>query len=299
VLDSVEVLDKSGRDVHGGIKMAAAQTVAKRRDEEETSLRVDEIVSLPIDEVFARLNTSQSGLTSQEVENRLKIYGHNELAKRKRRSGFVELLRHFRNPLVLILLIAGLISGFTGDVTDATIIFSIIVVSVVLDVYQESKAENAAEALQERVATTATVIRDSVKKEVKLSEIVPGDVVVLSAGDIVPADARVIVAKDLFVNQSALTGESFPVEKTPEPLKAKSAKTEDVVNSLEGLTIQSPIGPITMRACDNRAITPVFWGQIASLPNYPFPVMKDLFTISATEIAPTCEEIAELRKARK
>lgn len=95
---------------------------------------------------------------------------------------------------------------------------------------------------------------------------------------------------------SGYTGARFIIESM---LKAKSAKTEDVVNSLEGLTIQSASGPITMRACDHRVITPVFWGQIASLPNYPFPVMKDLFTISATEIAPTCEEIAELRKARK
>ena len=80
--------------------MKVARIVAERRDEEKTSLSVDEILSLPIDDVLARLNTSQSGLTSQEVENRLEIYGHNELAKRKRRTGLVELLYHLRNPLV-------------------------------------------------------------------------------------------------------------------------------------------------------------------------------------------------------
>jgi len=158
------------------------------------------------------------------VENRLETYGPNEFAKRRERSSLAELLYHLRNPLVLILLLAGLISGFTGDVTDATIIFSIIVVSVVLDVYQESKAENAAEALKERVATTATVLRDSVKREVKISEIVPGDVIFLSAGDMVPADARLMSAKDLDLDQSALTGESFPVEKTSAPLKVKTAE---------------------------------------------------------------------------
>jgi Mg2+-importing ATPase len=189
----------------------------KKDDEsnaEQTSLSAEEILNLPIGDIFAKLNTSQSGLTSQEAENRLKTYGPNELARRRRRTGFFELLIHFRDPLVLILLIAGLISGFTGEVTDATIIFLIVVASVAFDVYQETKAQNAAEALRKRVATTATVLRDSAKKEVVLSEVVPGDIVYLSAGDMVPADARLINVKDLNINQAALTGESLPVEKT-------------------------------------------------------------------------------------
>jgi len=192
----------------------------------------EELLSQPIDQLFASLKTSESGLTSQEVENRLKIYGYNELAKRKKRTGVVEFLFHLRNPLIFILLLAGLISGFVGDVVGASIIFSIVIISVVLDVYQESRAEKAAEMLKEKVATTATVLRDGVKKEVKLSEIVSGDIVYLSAGDIVPADARALTAKDLFVNQSALTGESFPVEKTAEPLKAKGAAITEWDNFL-------------------------------------------------------------------
>lgn len=115
---------------------------------------------------------------------------------------------------------------------NAAIILSIVFVSVVLDFYQESKAEEAVEMLQEKVTTTATVLRDSLKQEVALSQIVPGDIVHLSAGDMVPADARVIVAKDFFVNQSALTGESFPVEKTLAPLEAKGAVTTEWNNCL-------------------------------------------------------------------
>jgi len=171
----------------------------------------EELLDLPVEELLVRLNATQSGLTSQEAESRLRIYGYNEFAKRKRRTGIVEFLFHLRNPLIFILLLAGLISGFLGEIPNATIIFSIVLLSVGLDVYQESRAERAAEMLKEKVATTATVLRDDVKKEVKLSEVVPGDIVYLSAGDIAPADARVISAKDLFVNQSALTGESFPV----------------------------------------------------------------------------------------
>ena len=183
-----------------------------------------ELLTLPADQVLAQLKTSQSGLSSQEVQSRLATYGPNELAEKQKRTGFVEILYHLRNPLVLILLIAALISGFVGDVTDAIIIFFIVLLSIVLDVYQESKAQNAAEALKERVTTKATVLRDGVKQEVNLSEIVPGDIVYLIAGDLVPADCRLISAKDLNLNQSALTGEAFPVEKNAAPLSTVTSE---------------------------------------------------------------------------
>lgn len=82
-------------------------------------------------------------------------------------------------------------------------------------------------------------------------------------------------------------------------LKAKSAKTEEVINAMEGLTVETAIGPVTMRACDHQAMYPVFVGQIASLPGYPFPVMKDIMTVASEKLAPTCEEIRVLRKAGK
>jgi len=192
----------------------------------------EDLLGLPTDELFARLSTSQSGLTQRDAGNRLKTYGYNELAKRKRRTGVVEFLFHLRNPLIIILLLAGLISGFVGDLIGASLIFSIVILSVFLEVYQESRAEKAAEMLKEKVATTASVLRDGVKKEVKLSEIVPGDVVYLSAGDMVPADARAINTKDFFINQSSLTGESFPAEKTAEPLKEKGAAITEWSNCL-------------------------------------------------------------------
>ncbi len=184
-------------------------------------MSTEDLLSLPVDELLTRLKTSQSGLTSYEAENRLVVYGYNELAKRKEKTVIVEFLSHFRNPLVVILLLAGFVSGILGETINSAVIFSMVLLSVVLDMYQESKAEKAAEMLREKVTTTATVLRDGVKQEVKLSEIVPGDIIYLSAGDMVPADARTINAKDLFVNQSALTGESFPVEKTVMPSKTE------------------------------------------------------------------------------
>ncbi|MEM1555176.1 MAG: HAD-IC family P-type ATPase, partial [Desulfurococcaceae archaeon] len=181
---------------------------------------ISNVLTLPVDVLLDRLGSSLSGLSSEEVERRLKVFGYNEVARRRKRSLIIEFLYHFRNPLTIILLIAGLTSYLLGEHESAIIVFSIVVMSTLLDFYQEHKAERAAEMLRERVALTATVIRDGVKREVKISEIVPGDIILLSAGDVVPADARVITAKDLFVDQSALTGESFPVEKTPTPLKS-------------------------------------------------------------------------------
>lgn len=178
------------------------------------SATLEEILRLPTEEVLAKLDTSQSGLTSEEATNRIQTYGYNQLPQKKRRAGAVEFLYHLRNPLVFILLFAGLISGLIGKALDAGIIFAIVLISVVLDVYQETKAEKSAEMLKKRVVTTATVLRDGAKKEIPLSSLVPGDIIHLSAGDIVPADSRVISQKDLYVDQSGLTGESFPVEKT-------------------------------------------------------------------------------------
>jgi magnesium-transporting ATPase (P-type) len=191
----------------------------------------EEILFLPTEEVFARLGTSQSGLTSEEAKKRLEIYGYNEFAKKKR-TALAEFLSHFKSPLVIILLVAGVISAFLGELVNAIIISVIVLLSTLLLFYQESRAEKASEMLRKKVTTTATVLRDGEKKEVDLREIVPGDIIHLSAGDIVPADARVISAKDLFVNQSALTGESLPVEKTSDPLATREASITEWNNYL-------------------------------------------------------------------
>jgi len=195
-------------------------------------LSAEELLSLPIEELLPRLETSQSGMSSEEATKRLEVYGRNELARKKKRAAIIEFLMNFKSPLTIILLVAGSISGILQEYANMIIIFVIVFLSVILDYYQESKAEKAAEALKEKVTTTATVLRDSTKQEVKLPEIVPGDIIYLSAGDITPADARVISAKDLFVNQSSLTGESFPVEKTTAPVKMKDASISEWNNYL-------------------------------------------------------------------
>ena len=153
------------------------------------------------------------------MEKRLDTYGANEIAKKEKRSVIIEFASRFKSPMVIILIIAAIASAFLGESVNAIIIISIVLVSVILDFTQEFRAERAAEALKRRVSTTAATFRDGTKGEIPVSELVPGDVITLSAGDIVPADARVISARDFFVDQSALTGESFPSEKTGEALK--------------------------------------------------------------------------------
>ncbi|MEM2465625.1 MAG: cation-transporting P-type ATPase, partial [Candidatus Bathyarchaeia archaeon] len=127
----------------------------------EASLpNISDALTLPVDALLERLGSSLSGLSSGEVERRLEVFSYNEVAGRRKRSLIIEFLYHFRNPLVIILLIAGLTSYLLGDHESAIIVFSIVVMSTLLDFYQEHKAERAAEMLRERVALTATVIRD-------------------------------------------------------------------------------------------------------------------------------------------
>lgn len=180
---------------------------------EETTINAQEILSLQGTELLEKLGTSTVGLTKEEAEIRLEQYGANTVTGKGKTPIILGFLSHFKNPITLILLAAGILSGVLGDFTNLIIILVIVLISVTLDFTQEYRANRAAETLKKRVATTATVIRDGRKVEVDVTELVLGDIIALSAGDVVPADARVLNARDFFVDQSALTGESFPAEK--------------------------------------------------------------------------------------
>jgi Mg2+-importing ATPase len=170
--------------------------------------------------LFAQLQTSPQGLSSQEARQRLAQFGPNELVTTRRASVAVQLARHLASPLVLILLLAALVSAFLGELVNAAIIALIVSFSVALDFVQTYRSQQAAERLRAQVALTATALRDGAWVEVPRTTIVPGDIIQLAAGDLVPADARLIEARDLHVNQAALTGESLPVEKAPPPADA-------------------------------------------------------------------------------
>ena len=153
------------------------------------------------------------GLSQAEGLLRLAQFGQNRLRPAQQKAIALQFLQHFRNPLVLILLAASAVSALTGDVTGSLIIALIVLMSVTLDFVQAFRAGRAAERLALQVAVTATVLRDGKPVELPVFEVVPGDVVQLSAGDLIPADGHVLQANDFFVNQAQLTGEPYPVEK--------------------------------------------------------------------------------------
>jgi Mg2+-importing ATPase len=174
----------------------------------------DEPRFIPVDQLMETFHTSLQGLSSGEVESRRSTYGPNQVVREKRLAAIRQFADQLKNPLIIILLFAAVLSIFLGELVDALIIIIIVFLSVFIDFFQEYRAERAVELLKEKISTMATVTRGGTRQDVHLSELVPGDIIILSAGDIVPADARVLLARDFFVDQSALTGESFPVEKT-------------------------------------------------------------------------------------
>src|SRR3954454_3845336 len=169
----------------------------------------------PLADLSARLGATPAGLSSAEAAARQARYGPNLLRAARRQTFLLLALSRFRNPLVLLLVVAGVISALTGDATSAVIIVTMAVLSVMLDSVQEYRAGAAAERLRQSVAVRVSALRDGQPASIPARDLVPGDVVLLAAGDLVPADGRVLEARDCFVNQALLTGEPYPVEKHP------------------------------------------------------------------------------------
>jgi Mg2+-importing ATPase len=171
------------------------------------------------DQVLHHLGTSRAGLSTEEAERRLDEYGPNVVAKESKHGWLVLLFRAIVNPLVILLVVLAIVSVVTEDYGSAAVMLAMVVLGVSLRFVQELRAEVGAAKLKSMIRVTATVLRDGEAREAPLAELVPGDVVRLSAGDMIPADVRVLACKDLFVIQASLTGESFPVEKfdAPEP----------------------------------------------------------------------------------
>lgn len=177
-----------------------------------------EVASYELVELYRRFLTSEQGISQAEALGRRQKYGANEVASEIKSHWLNKLVQNFKDPLSLLLLALGVVSYFTGDIKATMLIVVMLVLSVVLRFIQELKADHAAEKLRALVRTTATVVREGKEHEIPLNSLVPGDVVKLSAGDMVPADVRLIESKDLFINQAALTGESLPAEKHAAPV---------------------------------------------------------------------------------
>ncbi len=186
---------------------------------------------MKLPEVMSRMRTPEDGLTGAEAAKRLLEVGPNVVAANKQQGGLMRLWTAARNPLVILLMVLAGVSFVTGDVRAGSVMLIMVLLGVLLRFTQESRADAAAAKLQAMIHVTATVVRGGQDKEIPLREIVPGDMVKLSAGDMIPADARIIAAKDLFVSQGTLTGESLPVEKTALPELRPDITPMDFANS--------------------------------------------------------------------
>ena len=200
--------------------------------------------SLPAKQVLARLGSSAStGLSTQEAHARLKQYGYNEVETRKRRTAFSILLSQFSSPLVLILVFASIVSSFLGEFIEAMVIIAIVVINALLGFVQEYRSERALEKLARYIQLKAKVLRDGRRELINARELVPGDIVFIETGDIIPADLRLITINELHVNQSLLTGESLPVLKTTEPSpKGARSPQEMLCIAFAGTNVSSGAG---------------------------------------------------------
>ena len=215
--------------------------------------------SQPTDSLLASLHSTPGGLSTDEARQRLEQFGPNALRAREKATALGLFLNQFKSPIILILLFATGVSAVVKDWVDALIILAIVFGSAALSFVQEYNANAAAEKLRARVTLKATALRDGQPQSVLAEEVVPGDVVLLSAGSLVPADGVVLEARDFFVNQAVLTGETFPVEKVPGPLAVQASLAERTNSVFMGTNVRSG----SARVLIAQTGTATAFGQIA------------------------------------
>jgi Mg2+-importing ATPase len=213
----------------------------------------------PVEALLAALQSTADGLTATDAAQRLERFGPNALAAKERATALGLFLNQFKSPIILILLFATGVSAVLHDWADTLIILAIVLGSAALSFLQEYSANTAAEKLRAQVTIKATALRDGQPQSIPAEEVVPGDVVLLSAGSLVPADGVVLEARDFFVNQAVLTGETFPVEKKPGPVMVGASLTERANCVFMGTNVRSG----SARTLIVQTGTATAFGQIA------------------------------------
>ncbi|MGM0677256.1 MAG: cation-translocating P-type ATPase, partial [Pseudomonadota bacterium] len=222
----------------------------------------DDWYQRPCSEVLETLETQEhDGLTDEQVRERLATYGPNTLATAKAMSWFKRLLLQFHNPLIYILLIATVVTLVLGEYVDSGVIFAVILINAIIGYVQESKAEDAIQSLKHMLSSTATVMRQGQRMEVPAAELVPGDIVLLASGDKVPADMRMVSARDLQIDESTLTGESVAVEKQSKPLDSNTVLADRSNMAFAGTLVTYGTGRAVVTGTGNRTET----GKIADM----------------------------------
>jgi P-type Mg2+ transporter len=199
----------------------------KEPNGDRTPELVRDAATKDIAELFERLKTSPTGLSEEEAAERLEVFGPNEVAQEAKHTWLWRLWTATRNPLVILLTVLAILSYATDDFAGGTVMMLMVLLGVMLRLVQETRADNAAARLKAMISVTATAVRDGQQREIPLQLLVPGDIVKLCSGDMIPGDVRLISAKDLFVIQATLTGESLPVEKADTP------DTRDNISAIE------------------------------------------------------------------
>jgi Mg2+-importing ATPase len=189
----------------------------KEPNGDRTAELVHDAATKEVGEILQRLKTSLSGLSEEEAAERLEVFGPNQVAQEAKHTWLWRLWTATRNPLVILLTVLAILSYATDDFPGGTVMMLMVLLGVLLRLVQETRADNAAAKLKAMISVTATVVRDGQQKEIPLQQLVPGDIVKLCSGDMIPGDVRLISAKDLFVIQATLTGESLPIEKADTP----------------------------------------------------------------------------------
>ncbi|GBD47808.1 Mg(2+) transport ATPase, P-type [Methylopila sp. Yamaguchi] len=224
-----------------------------------------------LDSTLTRLAATASGLSTTEAARRIDLYGPNEARAQVRSRVLGKVVTRLSQPLVALLLIAGVLAGALGDVSSSAIIAGVVVMSITLEIWQEHKAETAAEELKSSVALNAAVLRDGTLQRIAVNRLVPGDVVELRAGDLTPADGLIISAQNILVDEAALTGEPYPVHKRPGSNMASSIG--DAVNALFAGSIVIS-GSSRMVVAKTGAAT-VFGGVAEALSSDELPTTLD------------------------
>jgi P-type Mg2+ transporter len=220
---------------------------------------LDSYWTLTAEQILVALHTTINGIQQKDAENRIRQYGPNALKAQRRTTALGLLLSQFKSPLVLILIFAAIVSAFVGEWTDAIIVLVVVIGSTMLGFVQEYRASNAVEKLRSQVTIKSNVLRDGKSQVLPSEQVVPGDVVLLSAGSLIPADGIVLETNDFFINQAVLTGETFPVEKVSGIVPAKAGLAERTNCVFMGTSVRSGTAQVVIVRTGKSTV----FGQIA------------------------------------
>ncbi|MGD9357056.1 MAG: HAD-IC family P-type ATPase, partial [Chromatiales bacterium] len=197
---------------------------------------------IPARQAIEALHSNQTGLSTEEARSRLETYGQNRLPEPPKRSALVRFFVHFHNILIYVLLASAAITALLGHFVDTTVILAVVIANAAIGFFQEGKAEKAMDAIRHMLALNASVIRDAVRVAVRSEELVPGDLVLLEAGDKVPADLRLTSVNGLQIQEAILTGESIPAEKSSQPVAKTAPLGDRLCMAYSGTLVTSGMG---------------------------------------------------------